>query len=132
MCLAQASRKLDFDSFCETRHFLVFDQSLAVRKVEGLQPIPYSIEASALAWPHRFGDEPASAKLALPRFLGNVVTLGNVIILGSVVFRTSEEQLHCDYDAGVGRVDFGRLLSLTRLVNIRRIVFLIWNGVLIS
>ena len=89
MCLAQASRKLDFDSFCETRHFLAFDQSFAVRKVEGLQPVTCSSEACALAWPHRFGDELAVARLALPR------SLGNVIILGNVVFRTSEEQLVC-------------------------------------
>ena len=89
MYLAQASRKLDFDSLCETRHFLVFDQSFAVRKVEGLQPITCISEACALAWPYRFGDELALAKLALPR------SLGNVIVLGNVVFRTLEEQLVC-------------------------------------
>ena len=89
MYLAQASRKLDFDSFCETRHFLVFDQSFAVRKVEGLQPATCSSKACALAWPYRFGDELALARLALPR------SLGNVIVLGNVVFRTLEEQLVC-------------------------------------
>ena len=91
MCLAQASRELDFDSFCETRHFLAFDQSFAVRKVEGLQPSACGSEACALvAWSHRFGDELAMAKLALPRFL-----LGNDVILGNVIFRTLEEQLVC-------------------------------------